>query len=419
MLKVSNISCSLNGKKILRNISFELFSGDCLGLVGPNGAGKTTLLRLISGLILPDEGRILIEGEDVRLLNRHRLSQKLAIVPQNTYISFPFSAFEVVLMGRHPYLGRFEREKREDLEKVEECMRLTKTWHLRNKRVTEISGGELQRVIIAQALAQDTPLLLLDEPTSHLDINNELEILEIISRLNKDKDKGVILVSHDLNLAARYCERLILLKEGKIFAEGKVEEVLTPENIRSVYHLNALVKKHPLTGFVYTLPISLLKGEEKEGKKGRVHLIGGGGSASRIAKKLLDEGYNVSLGVVNVFDADFETAKAFGIPCVAEAPFSPITEESHRKNINLISESKLVILCNTPFGKGNLLNLKAALWALEKGGIKVLIHNAISIEKRDYTKGEAQKIFYTLIKKGAHVLEKEEDIILFVKGYFL
>jgi len=417
MLKVSNISCSLNGRKILQNISFDLFPGSFLGVVGPNGAGKTTLLRLISGLVLPDEGRILIEGEDVRLLNRHKLSQKLAMVPQNTYISFPFTAFEVVLMGRHPYIGRFDRERKEDLEKVEECMHLTKTWHLKDKKVTEISGGELQRVIIAQVLTQDTPLLLLDEPTSHLDINNELEILEIISRLNKNKGKGVILVSHDLNLAARYCERLILLKEGRIFAEGEVEKVLTPENIRSVYHLNALVKKHPLTGFVYTLPISLLKNEEKKRKKGRVHLIGGGGSASRIIRELLDRGYDVSLGVVNVFDADFETARTFGIPCVAEAPFSPITEESHRKNMQLICDCELVILCNTPFGRGNLLNLKAALRALDEE-IKVLVHNGTPIEKRDYTQGEAEKIFHALIRKGAYVIKREDEIISFTAEYF-
>ena len=419
MLEAKGVFFSFDEKPVLENINFHLFSGDFLGVVGPNGAGKTTLLRLISGLLHPYRGKILIEGKDIRFFSRRILSRKVAMVPQNTYISFPFTAFEVVLMGRHPYLGRFERERKEDLKKVREYMHLTGTWELKDEKVTEISGGELQKVIIAQALAQDTPLLLLDEPTSHLDINNELEILEIISRLNKKEGKTVVLVSHNLNLAARYCRRLILLKEGKVFTEGKVEEVLTPENIRSVYHLNALVKKHPVTGSIYTLPVSLQTDKKNKPKKGKIHLIGGGGSASRIMKELLDGGYEVSLGVVNVFDADFETARIFEVPCVVEAPFSPITSESHRKNMDLIRESQLVVLCNVPFGSGNLLNLKAALWAIEEKGIEVVVvHNKVPIEKRDYTRGQARKIFQALLKKGAHVVEKEDEIISFIRSRF-
>lgn len=416
MLDVVNLACRFDGKEILKDISFRLNEGDSLGVVGPNGAGKTTLLRLISGLISPREGKVLIEGEDVKLLDRHAISRKIAMVPQNTYINFPFTSFEVVLMGRHPYLGRFERESSKDLEKVRECMHLTKTWHLKDREVTQISGGELQRVIIAQSLVQDTPILLLDEPTSHLDINNEFEILDIISRMNKERKKSIILVSHDLNLAARYCERLILLKEGRIFAQGEVERVLTPENIRSVYHLSALVKKHPLTGFIYTLPISLQK-EDRGRVRGRVHFIGGGGSTSRMMKQLFDRGYNVSVGVVNVFDADFETARVLEVPCVAEAPFSPITDESYRMNMQLISEAQLLVLGDVPFGKGNILNLKAAREAAEKG-IKVVVCNSTPIEKKDYTGGEATEIFRNILARGASIVEDEDKIIDYVLKRF-
>lgn len=418
MIEIINLSCSLNGTEVLHNINFNFASSDFLGVVGPNGAGKTTLLRLLSGIIRADKGEVLIDGKDINLMNRRAISRKLALVPQNTYVSFPFTAFEIVLMGRHPYLGRFEREKEADLKKVEQCMQLTKTWHLKDKKVVEISGGELQRVIIAQALVQDTPLLLLDEPTSHLDINNELEILEIISWLNREKSKGVILVSHDLNLVARYCQKLILLKEGEIFMQGGVEEVLTPENIRSVYHLNALVKKHPLTGFIYTLPLSLHKESTHKKERGKIHVIGGGGNAGKIMKELFDKGYNISLGVVNVLDADFEIAQMLAIPCVAEAPFSPITEESHQKNLDLIEESELVILCSVPFGSGNLLNLEAVLRALKERKVKVIAQNDISIEQRDYTGGKATHIFYDLLEQGAWVAEKEADVIFLVNKYF-
>jgi len=416
MLKVRELSCSLNGKKVLQDIDFTLFPGDFLGIVGPNGAGKTTLLRMISGIIPPENGEVWIKGENIKTMNRRTLARKVAMVPQNTFISFPFTVFEVVLMGRTPYLGRFEREKKEDLRKVKECMELTQTWHLRKRKVTEISGGELQRVVIARTLVQDTPLLLLDEPTAHLDINHELEIMLIISSLNREKGKTVVLVSHNLNLAARYCNRLVLLKEGKIFAKGSVEEVLTAENIRSVYHLNALVKKHPVTGFTYVLPVSLQ--ERKEMRRGKIHLIGGGGSASRMIKELVDRGYEVSTGVMNVFDADFETAQVFGISCVAEAPFSPITLESHSRNMDLIANSHLLILCNVPFGSGNLLNLKAALWAVKEKGIKTIVHNGTPIEKRDYTGGEAKKIFQSLLEEGVVVGESEDEVISLAEKYF-
>ena len=418
MLEVTNLFCSLNGKRILHDINFALSAGDFLGVVGPNGAGKTTLLRVISGIIAPDAGNVLIEGKDVQSLDRRSISHNVAMVPQNTYVSFPFTAFEVVLMGRHPYLGRFAGEAKQDLEKVKGCMQLTRTWHLRDTKVTEISGGELQRVIIAQVLAQDTPLLLLDEPTSHLDINHELEILEIISRLNKENNKSVMLVSHDLNLAARYCDTLLLLKEGAIFAKGAVERVLTTENIRSAYHLNALVKKHPLTGCIYTLPLSLQEGKRNHKRKGKIHLIGGGGSASRLMKELFDRGYEISLGVVNVFDADFETARVFEVPCVVEAPFSPITEESYCKNIDFASDANLVILCNVPFGRGNLLNLKAALWALKERGTDVIVHNETPIEKRDYTNGQARTIFHQLLKEGAVMVQTESELISCVEEHF-
>lgn len=144
----------------------------------------------------------------------------------------------------------------------------------------------------------------------------------------------------------------------------------------------------------------------------------GGGSASKIMKELIDRGYEVSMGVVNVFDADFETAQIFGVPCVVEAPFSPITSESHRKNMDLISRSQLLILCNVPFGSGNLLNLKAALWAIKERRIKVIIHDETPIKERDYTGGEARKIFHNLLEEGALVVKKEDEIISLVEKYF-
>ena len=413
MLKIEKISCSLDNTLILKDVDFKLNRGDFLGIVGPNGSGKTTLLRAVSGILPLIKGKVYLEGEDVSQMDKKKIAKKIAMVPQNTFINFPFTAMEVVMMGRNPYLGRFEREGRKDLDKAKESMILTKTWGLRNRKVTKISGGELQRVIIAQALAQDTQILFLDEPTAHLDINHELEILSLITRLNREKLLTVVLVTHNLNLAARYCRKLILLKKGEIYAQGEVEDILTPENIKSVFHIRALVKKHPLTGSIYTLPI-YFNGKNKTAK-GKIHLICGGGSGSSLLRRLWESGFEVTTGVLNVLDADFETATLLNIPTVGEAPFSPITNESYQKNVEMMEGSKVVILTEVPFGEGNLLNLRAVEQAL-KEKMKVIVINKIPVQERDYTKGKATRIFEDLRKDGAKFVKNEEEAISLIEN---
>jgi len=414
MLKVKRISCCLGKNLILKDISFQLIKGDFLGIAGPNGSGKTTLLRTISGILPLTKGKVYLERKDIGKIDKKGIAKKIAMVPQNTFINFPFTAKEVVTMGRTPYLHRFERERKKDLKKVKESMLITKTWELRDKKITEISGGELQRVVIAQALAQDTELLFLDEPTSHLDINHELEILSLITRLNREHLLAVVLVTHNLNLVARYCKKLILLKEGKIYAQGEVEDVLTSENIKNVYHIKALVKKHPLTGSIYTLPLCFDGKKENIRKKERIHLICGGGSGSTLMRELWDRGYEVSVGVINVFDADFETATLLNLPVVGEAPFSPITDESYRKNLRMIRDSEVTILAEVPFGKGNLLNLKTVKQAL-KERIKVVVINKTPIQERDYTKGEAMQIFEDLKRDGAVFVKNETEALSLIE----
>jgi len=325
ILEVADLEVSLSETKILRKLDFSLAKGEFLGIVGPNGSGKTTLLRTLSGVIIPEKGRIHLEGRDLAKMRRREIARLIAVVPQNTFIGFPFTALEVVLMGRNPYLGRFEREDREDREKAQETMELTSTWHFKNRQVTELSGGELQRIVIARALAQSPKLLFLDEPTAHLDINHEFEILSLLTLLNQQTRLTLIFVTHNLNLAARYCRRLILLKNGRVLARGATEEVLTSENIRRLYGINALVKKHPLTGSLYTIPLSRGDQIQPTERKRQIHLICGGGSGSALMRRLIDQGYRVSAGVINVLDVDQETADFLEIPVVVEAPFSPIT----------------------------------------------------------------------------------------------
>lgn len=263
-LEIKNINFCYDSIKALENVTFNVDNGEILGIIGPNGSGKTTLLRCINGVLQPKIGTVLIDREDISNLGRKEIAKKIGVVPQNTSIAFPFTVLDIVLMGREPHLGRFDRETKEDLEIAENAMRLTNTQHLAERLIDEISGGEKQRVVIARALTQEPEILLLDEPTLHLDINHQLEILELVRMLAKEKGLTVISVFHDLNLAARFCDNLILLDSGKIISIGSPNMVLTSENIRKVYRVNVEVGRHLPTNLPNIVLISTLDDHEDE-----------------------------------------------------------------------------------------------------------------------------------------------------------
>ena len=230
---------------VLRGVSLELGAGELVGLIGPNGSGKTTLLRVLSGLLAPSRGRVYLDGQDLCAFDRRQVAQRVAVVPQELAMPFAFSAREMVMMGRTPHvrpiLGAGPRDRQVAAEKME----LTATSALAERLFGELSGGEKQRVIIAMALAQEPQILLLDEPTVHLDINHQVEILELIKRLNRQESLTVLATMHDLNLAALYFDRLILLDEGQVAANGSPAEVLREESIRQVFRADVQVQEHP------------------------------------------------------------------------------------------------------------------------------------------------------------------------------
>lgn len=231
MITLQHIGVSYGSNTILRDVDATLENRRLTALMGPNGCGKTTLLRCIGGLLQPTAGRVLIDGTDVRDYPARSLAQRVAFVRQHAQTDFDFSAFETVLMGRNPYQHRLQNESQADWDIVERCMRQTGTWHLRFARPAEMSGGELQRVMIARALAQDTPLLLMDEPVSNLDIAHQLEVMRLLRTLGKT----VVIVLHDLNLALHFCDNLMLLHEGSLLYHGPMNQGLNPERIATVY----------------------------------------------------------------------------------------------------------------------------------------------------------------------------------------
>lgn len=409
---LKNIDFSYDGLSVIQDVSFMVRPGEILGIIGPNGSGKTTLLNIICGVLKPNSGDIFIQDKNVKEIPRKELYQILAIVPQDSITSFNYTVLDIVLMGRTPYLKGSFWEREIDYEVAINSIKDIGIYNLKDKYVSQLSGGERQKVTIAQALSQQPKILLLDEPTTHLDINSKLEIMNLITRLNKEQKITVITIFHDINLAASFCPRILILSKGRISAMGNAEDVLTSQNLESAYDIPVVVKKNPITNRIYTTPINRGFLKTKLAKR-RLHLICGGGSGSSIMSSLKVDGFLVSCGVLNVMDTDYETAKALEIPVVSEAPFSQISDNTYKENIEMIKSSEIVVLANVEFGYGNLSNLKAIEQALDIGK-KVMILQETSITERDYTKGEATEIYKRIIEKGAILVHNVEELFKFL-----
>ena len=247
MLKAENLTAGYEGGFHIRDITIQIGSGDFAGIIGPNGSGKTTLLKAFTKVIKPRRGRILFDSQDLNNIGFREAAQRFAVVPQTVEAGF-VSVEDYVLMGRIPYYGRFQFfETKKDRRIASEYMELTGVSSLRDKFMSEISGGENQLAAIARALTQEPRVIFLDEPTSHLDIKHQVEILDLLGEMNSSRGITVVCVLHDLNLAADYCDRLVLLDGGAIYKTGPAEEVLTYQNIESVYKTIVLVKESPAT----------------------------------------------------------------------------------------------------------------------------------------------------------------------------
>ena len=233
---------------VLRDFSLEVLEGEILGIIGPNGSGKTSLLKLMAGLLHPQAGRLTLHGQDISTLDARALARQAAMVPQEHQVLFPFTVAEVVLMGRFVHQNGWGWESPEDLRIARAAIQVMDLEPLIDRTFQELPGGERQRTIIARALAQQAPILLLDEPTAFLDIKHQLEIYAMLRRLNQDRGVTIVVVSHDLNLASQYCQRLLLLHEGRGFCTGSPAEVLTAENLGIVYGCEVLIDQHPEAG---------------------------------------------------------------------------------------------------------------------------------------------------------------------------
>ena len=253
-LETEKITLDYGQQPVIKDLSFQLHPGELLGLVGPNGCGKTSIIKSLSRVLTPSSGRILLDGKELTAISRNELARLIGVVPQNPYLPETFTVFEVVILGRNPYLGMFGAETTHDMAIVWQAMEKTSITHLAKRRIGELSGGEKQRVTIARVLAQEPQVILMDEPTANLDISQQQDILDLIAGMCGEKNIAGLIAIHDLNIAAQYCTRILMLKNGQMYTEGTPGEVITAENVREVFDADTTIYPHPENKLPMVLP---------------------------------------------------------------------------------------------------------------------------------------------------------------------
>jgi iron complex transport system ATP-binding protein len=407
-LSLEHITAGYGADPVVRDVSLRVAAGEIVGLLGPNGSGKTTLVRVVSRALKPATGEVRLAGRDPYGMSGREAARLVAVVPQEVAPAFSFSVLEMVLFGRAPYLSRWGSGKPEDWTAAREAMSAVGVLHLADRPVEELSGGERRRVILAQALAQDAPILVMDEPTTHLDIRHTLDVVSIVRRLADDRATAVLAIFHDLNLASATCDRICALREGRLVAEGTPDEVITPELLRDVYDVEAEVEAEPLTG---RPAVVLRPPDPKRSLAGRtVHVVGGAGRGARLMRRLVERGFDVTAGVLHVSDSDSVVAERLDLLRVSVPPFSEIDDQASGACDALMRAADVVVLCDAPYGPANLPNLRLVRDAAASG-VPVLVVEEHAIAERDFTDGVATAL-WNEIRAGATVARSYEEALL-------
>lgn len=438
LLEVQNITFGYGDKPLLYNVSLQVRQGEMIGLLGPNGSGKTTLLRLISGLLSAQHGTVLLEGRTLQQWGRRGSAQRIAVVPQELHIPFAFTVEHMVSLGRTPFVRPFLGSRtQQDQTIVQDALAAAAIAPLAERIFNELSGGERQRVMIAMALAQEPSLLLLDEPTSRLDIKYQIETLELVQHLNREHGVTIIAAMHDLNLASRYFNRLLLFQRG-IVADSGPAEVLEPALLSRVYGVDVRVGILRGAKYLSVLPPDSAGDDEDVHilrQQARIHLIAGGGSGEVMMRALADEHIPFSIGALNIGDSDYTLALPLAEQVIVEQPYAPISQVSLEQVRASLTQVALLVICPTPIGFGNIALLREAVVAAQHG-LPVLLLASVdrneAVDKvmeedgerhlqrtgiltRDYTHGEGVELVRELLQRDAIVVDSVKEAIASIK----
>lgn len=350
LLDARHLSVTLRQTPVLTDINLQLHPGELVGVIGPNGVGKSTLLKSLMGFQKLDDGEVFLNGKAITNYSHHERARYLSYLAQETNEGFAYRVLDLVAMGAYSQITDNARAK---AQWVLDGLELG---YLAERSLTELSGGERQLAHIARLFMQDASLMLLDEPTAALDIGHEAQILEQLRRVIQQDKKSALIAIHNLNSAAEFCDRLVVMSCGEIIADGSPETVLTPQLIEKLYGKTAVVGHHPQTGSVTVLPVRQMHANHEV----NVHVIGGAGSAILPSKWLFDAGITVTAGIAHEQDSDTLFWQQQGVDFISVPAFSEITDSAFDAALEKINQSDWVVLCDFPIGPGNQRNLELA-----------------------------------------------------------
>lgn len=360
VIKTQELAVGYGSKAVVEGINLEALKGQLICLLGPNGSGKSTILRSLSGLLAPVQGAIYIKGQTLSQLKSGELAKTLAVVLTERLSPGLMTAFEIAAMGRYPHTDFFGRLTDKDINKTREVLRLVNAEDIAERYFSELSDGEKQKVLLARALAQEPELIVLDEPTTHLDVRHRFEVLAILSRLCKEKGITVILSLHEVDLALKNCDIAILMKNSKILGYGPPEDIVKEETINELYDISCA----HFNDFLGTMELS-----NSNNSSASIYVIAGAGSGTRIYRMLTKHGYGIYTGIIHENDVDYHIARSIGAIIVSEKSFEEISNKAFSVAAKYIEKAQHIIDAGYPVGPLNKLNLDLTLRALQLGKV--------------------------------------------------
>jgi iron complex transport system ATP-binding protein len=401
-LCLRHLSVRYGDRLALHDVDLEVPVGEFLALTGPNGSGKTTLMRAVLGFLDPAEGTVEVFGRTVGALSVRERARQVAWVPQEESLRDQVLLRDYVLYGRFPHQGRMDGESDADRKLADRILNEVGLSDRARDGVLSLSGGERQRAVLGRALAQETPILLLDEPTAHLDIGHQLDLLSRVRALSRSRGVTVVAALHDLNLAARFADRIVVLSRGRRVADGAPGQVLSEDLLARVWGIAADLERDRRTGLPYLVPHQLVKTSRRDPSSpfaGPVHVVGGGGSAAAFLRTLTEEGFGLTAGALHLLDSDAEAAEGLGIPSAIEAPFAPLGPEARARHRALLGAARAIVVCPFAVGPSNLSNLLDVRPFV--GRVPTFLLSAPPIGERDFCGGQAEEAYRALRDAGA------------------
>ncbi len=412
-LRLRDLRVSYGARTALHGIDLEIPAGEFVALTGPNGSGKSSLLRAALGLVPAAGGSVELFGTPVERLSVRERAYRVAWVPQAEPLREDVPLERYVLYGRYAVHGTFGRETAADRDRVAALLGEVGLADRARDGVLSLSGGERQRAILARALAQESPLLLLDEPTTHLDIGHQLDLLARVRALVDQRGLTVVAALHDLNLAARYARRVAVLHRGRLVADGPPRSVLSPSLLYEVWGLASELRYDRRTQLPYLLPRTAAPSPVPSAPAGpprpRAHVMGGGGSAGELLRRLVDSGFRVSAGALPLFDSDTAVAEELGVALVLEVPFAPISEETRSELRRRLGSVDLLVVAPFPVGPTNVANLEEAAAFPNPGS--VFLFRQPPEPPWDFTGGTARAIRDDLVRRGAREVADADELL--------